>query len=621
MGPLSEIEFNLNKFESDEESVLIKIKRKRGYFSLRDMLLYTHQDVFNMHGISPLDATIYARIKHKVVGELLRIIDAPSAEESFQHYKYLHGSKVVEIKELSSQELDGLLIEQFEEFLFKLDSDERKTLMSYYSFQSDKKTLDEIGQEQNLTRERIRQKLMSTLKRLKSEALSNEVLGALNLYRNNSFAEILEMLPNFSNCFTNLKKYGEILAFLLNLKKQHFHEQSSNDWFVLDLSDYFAMNGIAIPLTEFFNYLLSEYYSSPNEVNKAIEELIKQNKIKINGEVVSPLNLNRIEAVASLLIDQPHGLPLKDIANIINAKGLSSGTFSVHSSMGSMYSDSDYIYQSDRGTYKHQNYLPILPVELDKLFDQIKAHMQSTPNSNGMHLSDFYSKCEREITSKLTYFELRHYIRKHSIDYGINFLGKSGVDALYIGEDSSGLNQENFVLELFIRAEKPLMLKDVAEKIRSKSARHARYYLQVLMDKNKLVMLDHMRYTTPEIAFGDTDTNLVMSTILDVLGSLSRIPCEFNFIKDELNKRLNKSYTKYFYEALTYYKRKEYPLYLTNTVVSLSPIPFKSINELLNMYCNKELEPINNFELIKPHAHLTYATFSYSFSNWIKQQS
>lgn len=621
MGPLSEVQFNLEKFEPDEKKVLVKIKRKNKQFALSDMLVNTHQDVLNMHGIGTLDATIYARIKHKIIGELHTIINSITVEASLGHYSYLHGVKSVGIKEKNSFELDAQLVEQFEEYLFKLDTVERKTLMSYYGFQSDIKTLDEIGHERNLTRESIRQKLISSLERLKSEALSNDLLSGLNFYKNSSFFEINGYLPSFSNCFTNFKRYGEILAFLLNLEKKHFYVESSNDRFEIDLSGYFANYGIVISTTEFSNYLLSEYFSSAKEVEIAIEELIKKNKIKVNDGVVSPLNLNRIEAAAALLVDQPYGLPLKDIARIINAKGLVSGTLSEHSSLGSIYSDSDYIYQCDRGTYKHQNFLPTLPIDLDKLFDQIKSYMRSNSSSNEMYLSDFYSKCNKEITSKLTYFEFRHYIRKYSITYDIKFLGKSGVDALYIGEDSSGINQENFVLELFSRAKKPLMLTDVAGKIRSKSAQLAGNHLNALIDKNKLVMLDHMRYTTPEIAFRDVDAQLVMSVLQEILKSLSGKPCHFNFIKGDLNKRLNRSYTKYFYEALAYYKRADYPIYLSKSFVSLNPIPFKSTVELLNAYCNKQLSTADNFELIKLHIHITYATFLLSFSSWLKQQA
>ncbi|MFK5949091.1 MAG: hypothetical protein QM500_10040, partial [Methylococcales bacterium] len=96
----------------------------------------------------------------------------------------------------------------------------------------------------------------------------------------------------------------------------------------------------------------------------------------------------------------------------------------------------------------------------------------------------------------------------------------------------------------------------IAERLCSKSLNHAGYYLNELMEKNKVVQIDNLMYSTPEKAFKDINSDEILSIIKKLMHSTNKI-VKADVFRKFVNRELNLSYSKYFYAALVGLNLKE----------------------------------------------------------------
>ena len=163
-------------------------------------------------------------------------------------------------------------------------------------------------------------------------------------------------------------------------------------------------------------------------------------------------------------------------------------------------------------------------------------------------------------------------------------------------------------------------MQEIAERLRSKSTGHARFYINNLMEEGKVVRVDKMVYTTPEKAFGTLDIKAIMQVIQDIM-STSNIIVEADVFREYVNMELNLSYSKYIYMALVKTQLKELAWYRNSSLFSKNPIPYKNLLDMCKQLCNPELSNYQNTKLLQQAVWLTDAVTADAIQQWKWQMS
>ena len=147
------------------------------------------------------------------------------------------------------------------------------------------------------------------------------------------------------------------------------------------------------------------------------------------------------------------------------------------------------------------------------------------------------------------------------------------------------------------------------------SLRHATYYLNELMENNKVVRIDQLMYSTPEKAFEGVNLDDIFPIIRKLTASTNRI-IEVDIFRRTINLELNLSYSKYFYAALIGVHAKELGLYRINNLVSALPIEFKNLQVICRSVCQESFSNSENIKKIREIIWITDSVVNEVLHQW-----
>ncbi|WP_027157894.1 hypothetical protein [Methylobacter luteus] len=513
---------------------------------------------------------------------------------------------------LEFNEIDNILIEDIEGYLWTLDEMKMDIALSRWGFNKEHEILEEFGSRYNLTRQRVQQLEKSINKNLLLNfRIQPKVLWA-NI-REKMTEDLTALLPNLAKCFETDKLFYAFMELCCQVESGSISRIIYTKINNKAINSLFCNNTSPIAQEIIINELMSNYgYSKASSIN-GIKNLEKDGRIEITEQGIYPKNLSKAEAVAHALVSHPEGLPWKDIVRIVNKKAYTSTPFDETKHIGSGFSDSEYIYLCAKGTYRSLLFLDIgqfnIPVIMQHLLDHFKLHQ-----SNTVHLHDYYyqSKGNR---SEIDYFTLRHLVREYGEEYGLYFSGKSNTDNVSLDQDVKSVTQANVIIKVLNESKVAMTMQEIAERLRSKSTAHGRYYIQNLIEEGKVVRVDQMVYTTPEKAFSNMDIKSVMRIILDIM-NISNIIVEADVFREYVNIELNLSYSKYIYAGLVKTQINELAWYRNGNLFSKSPIPYKSLIDMCKQLCDPELPNNQNTKIIQKSAWLTDAVATEAIHQW-----
>lgn len=516
-----------------------------------------------------------------------------------------------EIAFIEFNEIDNILIEDIEAYLWTLNEMKMDVALSRWGFNQRHETLEEVGIRYNLTRERIRQFEKSINANLVLNfRIQPKVLWA-NI-REKMTDDLTVLLPDLAKCFVTDNLFYAFIELCCQVEKGSIREIMMPKINNKILNPIFCANQSPIAQEIIINELMSNYgYSKASAIN-GIKQLGKLDRLEITEQGIYPKNLGRAEAVAHTLAFHPAGLPWKDVAKIVNKKGYSSTqmdeTRSTHG-----FTDSEYIYLCDKGTFRNLRFLDVEQFNISEimqhLLDYFKKHQ-----STGLHLHDYYyqTKSQRD---EIEYFTLRHLIREYGEEYGIYFNGKSGSDSVSLDPDLKRITQTDVVIKVLNESRVAMTIQEISERLRSKSTGHARFYINNLMEEGKVVRVDQMVYTTPEKAFSNIDTEAIIRVIQDIMNTDKAI-VEADIFREYVNIELNLSYSKFIYSALVRTKLKELGWYRNGTLFSKGVIPYRSLADLCRQLCNSVLPNEQNTKILQEAVWLTHAVTADAIQQW-----
>jgi len=508
-------------------------------------------------------------------------------------------------------EIDCILIEDVESYLWSLDQTKMDIALSRWGFNQQHETLEEVAIRYKITRERIRQleKPINTNLPLHL-TIQPKILWA-NI-REKMTEDLTALMPNLAKCFMTDKLFYAFIELCCQVEKGSIREIMMPKINNKILNPIFCTNQSPIAQEIIINELMSNYGYSKASAIHGIKQLEKSNNIKITEEGIYPKKLGKIEAIAHVLTFHPAGLPWKDIARILNKKDYSSTAFDeTRQASGSFINE--YIYLSDHGTYRNLLFLNLEQFNISEillhLFDYAKKN-----EITSLHLHDYYYQTKSQ-RCEIEYFTLRHLVREYGEEYGVFFNGKSGTDSVSLDPNAAIISQADVIIKVLNESKVAMTKQEIAERLRSKSTAHATFYINNLMEEGKVVRIDQMVYTTPEKAFSNIDTKAIIRVIRDIMSTSSTI-VEADVFREYVNFELNLSYSKYIYSALVRTKIKELGWYRNGTLFSKEVIPFKSLADLCRQLCNPASANDQNKKILQEAVWLTDAVTADAIQQW-----
>ena len=597
---LSKLYVNYGFLSDAEIKQLKKVEKIYGeefdILNVNTLLNLDKTELAKQVGLGILTLNILTDLQHKIKKELHLL------PENITEYTIKNRSLFIssEIAFVEFNEIDNVLIEDVEGYLWTFDEMRMDIALSRWGFNQPHETLDEVGSRCNLTRERIRQIEKPINANLPLNfRIQPKVLWA-NI-REKMTEDLTELLPNLAKCFTTEKLFYEFIELCCQVENGSISKIAFTKISSKIINSFFCFNPSPISQEIIINDLMSNYgYSKASAVN-GIKQLAKNGAVEITEQGISPKKLGRSEAIAHVLTCHSAGLPWKDIARILNKKGYSSSPFD-ETRTGHGFNNSEYVYLCGHGTFRHLMFLDFEQFNIPDIMQHLLDYFEQR-KLNALHLHDYYQQNKIQRT-EIEYFTLRHIVRGYGEEYGVFFNGQSGSDSVSIDKNATRITQADVVVSMLNESKVAMTAQEIAERLRSKSIGHASFYLDTLMKEGRVIRVDRFVYTTPEKAFSKIDVDAVMRIIESVMNAKDTI-VDADVFREYVNIELNLSYSKYIYAALVRTKRKELGWYRNNTLFSKNPIPYKNLADMCRQLCNPELSNHENAEILQQKFWLT----------------
>lgn len=563
------------------------------------------QDILN---INPIVFSKLTAVGTKYVSQLIEL------QNSLPNILEAQTQKIALFKEnysIEFNDIDNLLIEDIENYLWTLNEMKMDIALSRWGFNHQHESLEEVGKRYQVTRERIRQLEKSINANLPLHLTIQSKVLWVNI-REKMTENLKVLLPNLAKCFATDKLFFAFIELCCQVESDSIRHIMIPKINHKILNPIFCTHQSPVTQEIVINELMSNYGYSKAAAIHGIKHLENIDKILITEQGIFPKNLGRAEAVAHVLTFHPAGLPWKDISRIVNIKGFSKSkldeTRATHG-----FNDSDYIYLCSNGTFRNLIFLDLEQFDISQVMQHLLNYFKNYQLTS-LHLHDYFYQSKGNRV-EIEYFTLRHIIREYGEEYGLYFNGQSGADSVSLNAEVRLISQADVIVKVLNESKVAMTKQEIAERLRSKSLGHANFYINNLIEEGKVVRIDHMVYTTTEKAFRNIDTKSIMRIIQDII-NISNIIVEADVFREYVNMELNLSYSKYFYISLVKNQLKELGWYRNSTLFSKKTIPYKNLLDICKKLCNPDLSKNQNTTIIQQAVWLTDSVATEAVHQW-----
>ncbi len=488
--------------------------------------------------------------------------------------------------DLPLDELEAYLIDDLKKYFLQEKTRENDILTRRLGINCNSETLEEIGNSYGITRERIRQIESKAKKNFIARlSISPKVIWAVT--KTNLSELRAPLFPLLRDYFNTNKNFYSFLEVCCALKENEIQKVTFPNLNKAIFEEFWVWNKSPANIEDLSWYLHENMNIELAVAENQIAIWIQEGILEKNEEEIKPLSLSKVPGITNALLDFPNGEVWEKIQKHANEKSISGATFSLERLDPNLMRavDKEYVYQIDRGTYRHISYLNISDDDkqqiLNKVHSKLREHKHSGRNSVNLHADIF-----KPVGFSDEYFTVRHIVRAFGEPFGIYFNGKSGADTVSLDSEFSLASQKTVLVDLFKASLKPLSKKDIASKIRSQSLGHASFYLDKLLTDGDIVRIDETHYAHIDNAFTDVDIEGILSLAIDYIDKETRI-IEGGKIQSHLNRYLDKEYNKYFYISLLKAHASSFGkhYYFIQNLVSNTKIEYKGLADI----CRKAL--------------------------------
>lgn len=573
-----------------EFSALIKLLTQRlgDTISVNEVLVLEDNTLLRLNGFGRTKLEKFAKLK-----EYLR-----QHRFSLKSYAVIEKAPLIEDFDIAIDELEQQIILSLEAFLSSAKEREKDIFKRRFGIYCDGLTLEEIGSEYGMTRERIRQiEVKAKVNFLSYLTVSQKVIQTII---KSNLSELREPLfQSLRACFGHDKHFYSFIELCCGLHeneiKQIINPKISQHYF-----NEFWINHTSPSSLDDLTWYLHETLNIEQAVaeNQILRWLESDLLTLDDGQQISPKKLPKVEALTNALLEFPNGSSWKCIQQRAIDKKITLAEITSERLEPSLTTavDKEYIYQSDRGTYRHLNYLQLSHDDVDLVLTRIKEKMKEYQfeGRSAVNLSvDVYQK----LNFPQDYFIIRHIVRAYGPNMGIYFNGKSGADTISLNAEFDLASQRKVLIELFKRTIHPFTKRDIADKIRSQSLGHAAFYLDILLNEGEVVRVSETEFAHKDNAFKNINIDNIMALVCELFNSEDRI-IEGEILQTFLNRKLDLQFNKYFYLSLLkiYAAQYQLTLYFVQNLVAKHPIKQSGLAD----FCREALTRTHsNSEAIK----------------------
>lgn len=510
---------------------------------------------------------------------------------------------------LTFTEIEEILLEDIDNYFDKLSADDVDIIQKRWGFVDSKRTLEDIAESFNLTRERIRQKEAKiNIDFIQHLRLNQSILW--EFIEPELCPNIINKLKDIFSCFSSEKDFYDFLDLICGQEKLIEYVYPKLEKTILNT--YFVENGAPVLIDDIKEYLTDLNLKEVMNIDNAISVLNDQNAITIEAQYVWPRYLSKAEATACVLVKHKKGLPWLDIAKIVNYNSYSRTLIQEDRLENAAFELPDYIFLGGKGVYKHTKFIDMDEILVDDIFIELMEYVEEF-SRNVFHLNECYQASS--ILQRYDYYDVRYFVKNFGEDYGFYFDGRSQADSVGLKRNFQSITQKDVIIESMKRHEKPLTKPEVANLLKSKSLNHAAFYLDEMISSGQVVQVDRMLYTIPDLAYRDIDIEEYIKEIGKLLRKYDK-PVEPSILRNELNTLFSSSYSKYFYASIARLYTEEEGWFRKYNLYSINEIPFQSLNAVLNEVCDLEFTIDENINLLQKYIAIDHKSADRAIRNW-----
>ena len=470
-------------------------------------------------------------------------------------------------KDLYVKEIEEFIIKDIEYLISLLTERMKVFFFGRYGFKENYKTLDELGKQYGITRERVRQ-----LEKILNLSLARigliEKQTLINYFNQYDYVSFHKLFPRLDKMFTDTARGTEeitrdkltvFMEFYCGVKAEYFKTPERELWnFNEDkLKEIFTLIPSGLDQENFIE-IIKDNYGYNNFVAKSSIEFMNNRKlIKIFNNKIYPLKMLKNLEVTHILVSYPEGLHWRKIAEIGN-NSFTNNKWDLNrivgdSSLNMLTNQSIYLFE--RGSYRlfrHcteiKNKTEIINFFIKYLQDNnLEQSPMEPPFKEITNLSQFQD---------LNFYDARAIIKKFGAESGLFHKGTSGTNTISLNKNIKVISLKEKIKDIISNAPDEIHLQDIIKKLQKTNE-------DIPVDQHLNDLVDEMKiFRISPGTFLNFDDAIKLCDKKDVKKELERLLENYEFItsgfmREKINDELGFNLSNFYYDTLSRILAKE----------------------------------------------------------------
>ena len=519
--------------------------------------------------------------------------------------EYFNTDKIYIEKDLDKSKIESLIIDDIEHIISILNDRMIIIFKGRYGYKESYKTLQELGNKHQITRERIRQlenylnQSLSKLGKINKETL-------VNYFNQYEFISFHKLFPTLDMHFSNTARGTEeitgdkLTTFMENycgVEKGYFKTPERELWNfdITKLEEIFKIVPSGIEKEKFLE-LIEENYGYNKFVSLAALEFMEAKKlIKIENQKIYIIKLNRIAEVCNILLNYPDGLHWKKICEIGN-KSYSKNKWNpvrhVADYSMNMIHNKD-IYLSERGTIKLFKFCPEIE-NSDEIVDFFINYLK-LKNKNEIAMETVYKEIVKiNKFENLNFYDARAIIKKFGSEKGIYHSGPSGTNTISFDKNVKRISLKDKIIEIINNNKAEIHVNEIKKQLqKTNEDLPLETHLNALVDEMLIFRISPGTY----LNFKD-GINLCDKKDVDLILKEELNKYEFitnGFVREVINEKLGFNLSNFYYDTLSRLLAKENNWFYGTNYLSNKKEKKTSVDKYILDIYEKDLSKNENF--------------------------
>mgnify|MGYP001425186407 CR=1 FL=1 len=542
--------------------------------------------------------------------------------KDFQSFKeeYLKLEKIKINKNLSSIELEKLIIDDIEKIFLDINDKMNTLFRGRYAYLEDYKTLNTLGKKFGVTRERIRQNERD-LNRSLSKLGKIDKNSLIEYFKKNEFISFHKLFPQLNKNFTNTVRGSEnitsdaLVIFMENycgVEKGFFKTPERELWHFdkEKLKQIFEFTSSGVSRDNFIEIIKDNFGYDGFTCDSALDFMKEKNLIKIVDNKIYPKDLKKNSEVVNILLNYPNGLHWKKIAEI-GSNSYTRNSWSTKRIMGdfslNMTSNSK-IYLCERGTYRLLRFCPEIS-NREKIIDFFINYLKNN-NKVQMAMEIIFKDLIKERDfNNINFYDVRAIIKIFGKEKGIFHSGRSGTNTVSLDKNIKFISLKSKIKEIIDSSNVEFNRNDLIEKLqKTDEDLPIETHLSDLVDEMKIFRISPGTYLNLNDAIKLCDKDEVKIVLDRELNNYEFITS--GFIREKINDELGFHLSNLYYDSLSRILAKENNWYHSSNYLSKKLEKKKSFENYIKENYNESLSKNENFDIISKKIGMTKVNFN-----------